>query len=303
QLKLGYAVHGYGIGDLVDVIQRATDAEIDALVKDYEAQYVIAADLRVGGARHSSVREAARIEIGLRNFLKAGDFKAYTDTFEDLHGMTQLPGLPSQRLMAEGYGFGGEGDWKTSALVRAMKVMASGLKGGTSFMEDYTYHLSPSGQKVLGAHMLEICPSIAEGQVNLEVHPLGIGGKADPARLVFNSQTGPAINVSLMDMGNRFRMVVNDVDVIPPDAPLPKLPVARALWIPQPSLKGAAAAWIYAGGAHHTGFSLCLTAEHLNDFAEIAGIEFLRINNETQIPQFKQELRWNDAYYLLTQRI
>ena len=303
QLKLGYAVHGYGIGDLVDVIQQISDAEIDALVKDYEAQYVVATDLRVGGARAGSVREAARIELGLRNFLKAGDFKAFTDTFEDLHGMAQLPGLPSQRLMADGYGFGGEGDWKTSALVRAMKVMASGLEGGTSFMEDYTYHLSPSGQKVLGAHMLEICPSIAEGPVNLEVHPLGIGGKADPARLVFNSQTGPAINVSLMDMGNRFRMVVNDVDVIPPDAPLPKLPVARALWVPQPNLKGASAAWIYAGGAHHTGFSLCLTAEHLYDFAEMAGIEFLRIDNSTQIYQFKQELRWNDAYYLLTQRI
>ncbi|MBI1258176.1 MAG: L-arabinose isomerase [Chloroflexi bacterium] len=303
QLKLGYAVHGYGIGDLVDVINQASDAEIDALVKDYEAQYVVAADLKVGGARHSSVREAARIEIGLRNFLTAGGFKGYTDTFEDLHGMAQLPGLPSQRMMADGLGFGGEGDWKTAALVRAMKVMASGLEGGTSFMEDYTYHLNPSGQKVLGAHMLEICPSIAEGPVNLEVHPLGIGGKADPARLVFNSQTGPAINVSIMDMGNRFRMVVNDVDVIPPDEPLPKLPVARALWIPQPSLKGAAAAWIYAGGAHHTGFSLCLTAEHLNDFAEMAGIEFLRINNETQIPQFKQELRWNDAYYLLAQRL
>ena len=217
---------------------QASDAEIDALVKEYEAQYVVAADLRVGGARHSSVREAARIEIGLRNFLTEGDFKGYTDTFEDLHGMAQLPGLPSQRMMADGHGFGGEGDWKTAALVRAMKVMASGLEGGTSFMEDYTYHLNPSGQKVLGAHMLEICPSIAEGPVNLEVHPLGIGGKADPARLVFNSQTGPAINVSLMDMGNRFRMVVNDVDVIPPDEPLPKLPVARALWIPQPNLKG-----------------------------------------------------------------
>ena len=303
QLKLGYAVHGYGIGDLVDVINQVSDAEIDALVKDYEAQYVVAADLKVGGARHSSVREAARIEIGLRNFLTAGGFKGYTNTFEDLHGMAQLPGLPSQRMMAAGLRLRRRRRLENGGAGTGDESHGSGLEGGTSFMEDYTYHLSPSGQKVLGAHMLEICPSIAEGPINLEVHPLGIGGKADPARLVFNSQTGPAINVSIMDMGNRFRMVVNDVDVIPPDEPLPKLPVARALWIPQPSLKGAAAAWIYAGGAHHTGFSLCLTAEHLNDFAEMAGIEFLRINNDTQIPQFKQELRWNDAYYLLAQRI
>jgi L-arabinose isomerase len=249
------------------------------------------------------VREAARIEIAIRNVLTSGGFKAFTTTFEDLHGLVQLPGIACQRLMADGFGFAGEGDWKTSALVRTMKVMSAGLSGGTSFMEDYTYHLSPSGQKVLGAHMLEICPSIAEGDVNLEVHPLGIGGKADPARLVFNSQTGAAINVALMDMGNRFRMLLNDVDVIPPDAPLPKLPVARALWIPQPSLKVGAAAWIYAGGAHHTGFSLSLTAEHMTDFAEMAEIEFVRIDSTTQIPAFKQELRWNDAYYLLKQRI
>lgn len=301
QIRLGYAVHGYGVGDLVDVVQQVSDAEINQLVKDYEAQYSIAPDLRVGGQRHDSVREAARIEIGLRHFLEAGDFKAFTTTFEDLHGLVQLPGLPAQRLMQEGYGFGAEGDWKTSALLRAMKVMNS--EGGTSFMEDYTYHLNPDGQKVLGAHMLEICPSIADGQASLEVHPLGIGGKADPARLVFNSQTGPAINVSIMDMGNRFRMVVNDVDVVPPDAPLPKLPVARALWLPRPNLKEALAAWIYAGGAHHTVFSLSLTAEHLYDFAEIAGIEFLRINEDTRISEFKNELRWNDAYYLLTQKI
>jgi L-arabinose isomerase len=303
QLRLGYAVHGYGVGDLAQLVHQVSDAEIDQLVKDYEAQYVLAADLRAGGQRHQSVREAARIEIGMRQFLKAGDFKAFTTTFEDLHGLVQLPGLAVQRLMADGYGFGGEGDWKTSALLRAMKVMSSGLKGGTSFMEDYTYHLSPDGQKVLGAHMLEICPTIADGPISLEVHPLGIGGKADPARLVFNSQTGPAINVSLMDMGSRFRMVVNDVDVVPPDAPLPKLPVARALWLPRPNLKVAAAAWIYAGGAHHTGFSLSLTAEHLYDFADMAGIEFLRIDEHTQIPAFRNELRWNDAYYLLSQRI
>lgn len=303
QLRLGYAVHGYGVGDLVKRVQGASDAEIDQLVQSYADQYVLGADLRAGGARHSSVREAARIELGLRAFLTEGGFKAFTTTFEDLNGLEQLPGIAAQRLMADGYGFGAEGDWKTSALLRAMKVMSAGLEGGTSFMEDYTYHFSPNGMQVLGSHMLEICPSIADGDVNLEVHPLGIGGKADPARLVFNSQTGAAINVSLLDMGNRFRMVVNDVDVIPPEEALPKLPVARALWVPQPNLKVAAAAWIYAGGAHHTGFSLSLTAEHIYDFAEMAGIEFLRIDNSTQIPQFKNELRWNDASYLLTQRL
>lgn len=303
QFRLGYAVHGYGVGDLVQVMRQVSDTEINQLVREYEAQYILASDLRSGGQRHSSVREAARIELGLRRFLADGNFKAFTTTFEDLHGLEQLPGLAVQRLMADGYGFGAEGDWKTSALLRAMKVMSAGLEGGTSFMEDYTYHLDPNGMKVLGAHMLEICPTIAEGRVSLEVHPLGIGGKADPARLVFNSQTGPAINVSLMDMGNRFRMVVNEVDVIPPDAPLPKLPVARALWIPRPNFKDALAAWIYAGGAHHTGFSLALTAEHLEDFATIAGIEFLRIDASTQVAQFRNELRWNDAYYLLTQRL
>jgi L-arabinose isomerase len=201
--------------------------------------------------------------------------------------------------MADGYGFGAEGDWKTSALLRAMKVMSLGLEGGTSFMEDYTYHLNPMGMRVLGAHMLEICPSIADGQASLEVHALGIGGKADPARLVFNTPAGAAINASLVDMGNRFRLIVNDVEVVKPDAPMPKLPVARALWIPKPDLKAGAAAWIYAGGAHHTGFSQVLTWEHLSDFAEMAGIEFLHINAETTIPAFKNELRWNEVYYAL----
>ncbi len=300
QLRLGYAVHGYGVGDLVREVQQVSDAEIDALAKEYQTEYVVAPDLRAGGSRHSSVREAARIEIGLRRFLQIGEFRAFTTTFEDLHGLAQLPGLAVQRLMAEGYGFGAEGDWKTAALLRAMKVMSAGLEGGTSFMEDYTYHLNPAGMKVLGAHMLEVCPTIADGQPSLEVHPLSIGSKADPARLVFNTRPGPAVNASLVDMGNRFRLVVNDVDVAPPDAPLPKLPVARALWVPRPDLKVGAAAWIYAGGAHHTGFSQSLTAEHLYDFAEMAGIEFVRIDETTQLHQFKNELRWNDAYYLLT---
>lgn len=299
QIRLGYAVHGYGVGDLVAVVQQISDAEVDDLVKDYEAQYCMTDDLRAGGVRHESVREAARIELSLRSFLEAGNFKAFTTTFEDLHGLAQLPGIAAQRLMADGYGFGAEGDWKTSALLRAMKVMDAGLDGGTSFMEDYTYHLNPNGMKVLGAHMLEICPSIADGQPSLEVHPLSIGGKADPARLVFDTRPGPALNASLIDMGNRFRMIVNDVEVVAPDAPLPKLPVARALWIPTPNLQVGAAAWIYAGGAHHTGFSQSLTAEHLVDYAEMAGIEFVHINENTRLYDFKNELRWNDAYYWL----
>jgi L-arabinose isomerase len=241
----------------------------------------------------------ARIELGLRRFLEHGGFGAFTTTFEDLHGLDQLPGLAVQRLMADGYGFGAEGDWKTAALVRAMKVMATGLPGGTTFMEDYTYHLDPKGPKVLGAHMLEICPSIADGKPSLEVHPLGIGGKADPARLVFNAGTGAAVNATLIDMGTRFRMVVNEVDVVPPDAPLPKLPVARALWVPRPDLKTAAAAWIHAGGAHHAGYSRAVTARHLEDFANIAGIEFLLIDGGTTLSQFRKELRWNAAYWHL----
>ncbi len=296
-MRFGYQVYGYGVGDLVERVNAVSASEIAALIEEYESQYTVAADLRRGGARHESVREAARIELGMRRFLKEGGFKAFTTTFEDLHGLAQLPGLAVQRLMADGYGFGGEGDWKTSALLRAMKVMSAGLEGGTSFMEDYTYHLDLSGQKVLGAHMLEICPSIAQGKPSLEVHPLGIGGKADPARLVFNTPAGAAINASIVDMGNRFRLIVNDVNVVEPDHAMPKLPVARALWIPQPDLKRGAAAWIYAGGAHHTGFSQCLTAEHMADFAEIAGIEYLRIDQSTTLHDFKNELRWNELYY------
>jgi L-arabinose isomerase len=233
--------------------------------------------------------------------LTAGNFKAFTTTFEDLHGLKQLPGLAVQRLMRDGYGFGAEGDWKTSALVRAMKVMSAGLSGGVSFMEDYTYHFNGgSGDKVLGAHMLEVCESIAAGKPKLDVFPLSIGGKADPVRLIFDANTGPAVCASIMDMGQRFRLVTNIVDVVPTEEPLPKLPVARALWLPRPSLKTAAAAWIYAGGAHHTGFSYSLTADHLRDFADMAGIEFLLIDENTRLADFKKELRWNDLYYHLS---
>jgi L-arabinose isomerase len=299
QIELGYDVCGYGVGDLVKAVNDASSAEIDQMMQAYLDEYDVAPTLRPGGERNASLREGARIEVGMRNFLKAGNFKAFTTTFEDLHGLAQLPGLAVQRLMRDGYGFGAEGDWKTSALVRAMKVMGVGLKGGTSFMEDYTYHFSASGDKVLGAHMLEICESIAASKPRLEILPLSIGGKADPVRLIFDANTGPAIGAAMMDMGQRFRIVANVVDVVPTDAPLPKLPVARALWLPRPSLKVAAAAWIYAGGAHHTSFSYAITAEHLRDFAEMAGVEFLLIDEKTEEDAFKDKLRWNDLYYLL----
>jgi L-arabinose isomerase len=299
QIRLGYDVYGYGVGDLVHAVSQATEAETDRLVQEYLDEYDVAPSLLPGGEKHASLREAARIETGMRNFLSAGHFKAFTTTFEDLHGLTQLPGLAVQRLMRDGYGFGAEGDWKTSALVRLMKVMSNGLEGGVSFMEDYTYHFSPSGDKVLGAHMLEICQSIAATKPRLEILPLSIGGKADPVRLIFESYTGRAIAASIMDMGPRFRLVANLVDVVPTDAPLPKLPVARALWLPRPDLKTAAAAWIYAGGAHHTGFSYAVTAEHLRDYADMAGIEFLLIDENTRLEEFRKELRWNDLYYHL----
>jgi L-arabinose isomerase len=300
QIKLGYDVYGYGVGDLVKAVQAASKEEIKKMTEAYLSEYDVASSLQPKGTNHESLVEGARIEVGMRNFLQEGSFKAFTTTFEDLHGLAQLPGLAVQRLMRDGFGFGAEGDWKTSALVRAMKVMSAGLKGGVSFMEDYTYHFSASGDKVLGAHMLEICESIASNRPKLDVLPLSIGGKADPVRLIFDANTGPAIGASIMDMGQRFRMVANVVDVVPTDEPLPHLPVARALWLPRPSLKAAAAAWIYAGGAHHTSFSYSVTAEHLRDFAEIAGIEFLLIDENTHVEEFKDRLRWNDLYYHLS---
>jgi L-arabinose isomerase len=296
QRQFGYSVNGYGVGDLVAAIGKVSDAETDTVLKHYREQYHV----KASDAQQANLREQARIEAGMRRFLEQGGFDAFTTTFEDLHGLGQLPGLAVQRLMADGYGFGAEGDWKTSALVRAAKVMSSGLPGGTSFMEDYTYHLDPAGPKVLGAHMLEVCSSIAAGRPTLEVHPLGIGGKADPARLVFSVAKGRALNASLIDLGNRFRLIVNTVEVVDPPADLPKLPTARAVWVPQPNLKVAAAAWIHAGGAHHTAFSQALAAEHFEDYAEMAGIEYVVIDEETRLRQFKQELRWNEAYYLAT---
>jgi L-arabinose isomerase len=297
ELKFGFSVNTYGIGDLVAVINAVSDDAINALVDEYETTYTMTDDLKKGGAKHSSVYEAARIELGMRKFLKDGGFKGFSDTFEDLHGMAQLPGIASQRLMADGYGFAGEGDWKTAALVRAFKVMGAGLKGGNAFMEDYTYHFDPNNALVLGSHMLEVDSSLANGKASLEVHPLGIGGKADPARLVFNVAGGPALNASVVDMGNRFRLLINEVEAVEPQHDLPKLPVARVLWKPYPDMKTGCAAWIYAGGAHHTAYSQNLTAEHLQDFADMAGIEFLRIGKDTRIDQFRNEIRWNDAAY------
>ncbi len=301
QMRFGYEVNGYGLGDLVQHMEAAGESAVDELVATYEAAYTIAPKLLSGGVQREALRDAARIELGLRAFLEEGDFKAFTTTFENLYGLKQLPGIAVQRLMADGYGFGAEGDWKTAALVRTMKVIAAGLPGGTSFMEDYTYHFEPGNAKVLGSHMLEICPSIAAGQPSAEIHPLGIGGKEDPVRLVFNTPSGPALNASIIDMGSRFRLLVNTVEVIAPDAPLPKLPVARTVWLPHPNLKVAATAWILAGGAHHTGFSQAVTVEHLEDFAEIAGLEFVLIDENCDIRSFKQDLRNNAVYYQLNQ--
>lgn len=297
QLRLGYAVNGYGIGDLVEIVNGIGESEVDQLIAAYNERYLVAAEARKGGAKYADLRDAARIELGIRRFLEDGGFTGFTTTFENLHGLKQLPGLAVQRLMADGYGFGAEGDWKTAALVRALKVMAKGLPGGTSFMEDYTYHFDPAGMKVLGAHMLEVCESIAAEQPRLEVHPLSIGGKNDPPRLVFNAAPGPALNVSLIDLGNRFRLILNEVEVVTPPAELPKLPVARVLWEPKPNLEIAAQCWILAGGAHHTGYSQAVGAEHIRDFAEIVNLELLEINDATNPGDFSDRMRWNDIYY------
>jgi L-arabinose isomerase len=292
QSQFGFSVNGYGIGDLVKHINAFSDADADKLVQIYRQTYTLTKE----HDRADSLRVAAKIELGLRAFLEEGGFGAFTDNFLVLHGLEQLPGIAVQRLMADGYGFGGEGDWKTAAIVRIMKVMATGLKGGTSFMEDYTYDFSGT-PKELGSHMLEVCPSIAAAKPSLEVHALGIGGKADPARLVFTAPSGPAVVASLIDMGNRFRMIVNEIDVVQPDQALPKLPVARAVWVPRPNLKVASTAWIYAGGAHHTSFSQALTMEHLVDFCEIAGVELIPIDGDTKINEFRRLLRWEETSY------
>jgi len=297
EIKFGWSVNGHAVGDLVARIDEVRDAEVEQLVEEYEAKYVLAPDLRRGGAQRENLRHAARQEIGMRGFLTSGGYGAFTTTFEDLYGLNQLPGLACQRLMADGYGFGAEGDWKTSALVRLMKVMSAGRPGGVSFMEDYTYHLVKGEEKVLGAHMLEVCPSIADGKPSLEVHPLGIGGKAAPCRLVFNAAPGPAVGATLVDMGGRMRLIVHELDAIKAEHAMPKLPVARALWVPRPDLKRGAQAWLLAGGAHHTSFSQAVTADQLDDFAGLLGVECVRIGHDTNLAALKKELRWNEAAF------
>lgn len=295
QIKFGWSVNGYGMGDLVEYISKVSEGDVNALMKEYESLYDMDTEAQVEGPAREAVKEQARIELGMRSFLEEGGFTAFTTTFEDLHGLNQLPGLAVQRLMADGYGFGAEGDWKTAALVRLMKLMAGGR--GTSFMEDYTYHLEQGNEMILGAHMLEVCPTVAANKPKLEVHPLGIGGKAAPARLVFDGVSGAAVCASLVDMGERFRLIVNDVEAVKLEREMPKLPVARLLWKPQPTLSSSAEAWMLAGGAHHTCFSFAVTAEHMEDWAEMTGIECLLINKDTDILSLKNEIRWNDLYW------
>jgi L-arabinose isomerase len=297
QIKLGWSVNGYGVGDLVGRIADVSDGEVDRLIAEYDDTYAVVPALRKGGDHHSDLRYAARQEIGMRAFLVEGGFGGLTTTFEDLHGLKQLPGLACQRLMASGFGFGAEGDWKTAGLIRAMKVMSAGRPGGVSFMEDYTYHLVKGHERVLGAHMLEVCPSIAAGKPTLETHPLGIGGKADPCRLVFDAGPGLAVNATLIDLGSRLRLIAADVDAVPPDRPMPNLPVARGMWIPRPDFKRGCEAWILAGGAHHVSHSRAVSFAHLEDFANMVGIELVHIGAETTMAGLRNELRWNDVAY------
>jgi L-arabinose isomerase len=299
EIRLGISVNGFGVGDLAESVRGVSEQAVDTLLAEYEEEYELAPELLADGRNRDALRDAARIEGGLRVFLDDRRSKAFTDTFEDLHGLAQLPGIGAQRLMADGYGFAAEGDWKTAALVRILKVMSAGLEGGTSFMEDYTYDLPAGDAKVLGAHMLEVCPSIAAETPSCEIHPLSIGGHDDPVRLVFTAAPGPAIVVAMLDLGDRFRMLANEIDIVPPDEPLPRLPVARAMWKPKPELSTAAEAWLLAGGPHHTVLTSALGIEPVADLAEIAGIELVVIDERTQISDFKQELRWNQAYYRL----
>jgi L-arabinose isomerase len=299
QWALGVSVNTYGVNDLVDVVDAVAPDRVTDVVKEYADTYRLAAELRDGGDRHASLRYAARIEIGLRDFLTAGGFGAFTTNFEDLGGLRQLPGIAVQRLMADGYGFGAEGDWKTAILLRALKTMAAGRPGGTSFMEDYTYHLEPGRELVLGAHMLEICPSIAAGTPSCEIHPLGIGAREDPVRLVFDAAPGPAAVIGLADLGGHLRMVANTIEVVAPPEPLPKLPVARAVWRPHPSLATSAEGWLTAGGPHHTALTSALTMEHIADLADMTAVELLTIDTDTTVAQLRKEIRWNQAYYKL----
>ncbi|WP_308798812.1 L-arabinose isomerase [Agromyces silvae] len=301
EIRLGVQVNTWGVNELAESVAAATDAEVDLLVQEYEDLYDVVPELRRGGERHQSLRDGAAIELGLRAFLEEGGFGAFTTNFEDLGALKQLPGLAVQRLQAEGYGFGAEGDWKTAVLVRIANVMGAGLPGGASLMEDYTYDLTPGDELILGSHMLEVSPSLTTAKPSLEIHPLGIGGKDDPVRLVFTADPGPAVVVALSDLRERFRLTANVVENVPPRHPLPKLPVGRAIWKPQPDFQTSAAAWLTAGAAHHTVMSTAVGIEVFRDFAELAKIELLVIDEETTTRGFDREVRWNQAYYRLAQ--
>jgi L-arabinose isomerase len=299
ELRFGVSVNTYGVNDLVARVDAVADADVDTLVAEYADSYRLAPELQRGGDRHPSLRYAARIEAGLREFLLDGRFGAFTTNFQDLGGLRQLPGLAVQRLMADGYGFGGEGDWKTAALLAAVKEMGADGPRGSSFMEDYTYHFGPGEPKILGAHMLEVCPTIAAATPTCEIHPLGIGDREDPVRLVFDAAPGPATVIGLVDMGDRFRLVANTIEVVPPDEPLPKLPVARAVWKPAPSLSTSAELWLTAGGPHHTVLTGDVTPETLHDFAAMTRTELLLIDADATPSAFADRIRWNQAYYRL----
>ena len=299
QLRFGVSVNTYGVNELVAVVDDVPDADVDSLLDQYSERYEVVPELAADGERHESLRYGARIEAGLRTFLTDGNFDAFTTNFQDLGGLRQLPGLAVQRLMADGYGFGGEGDWKTSVMLHTIKAMGRGSARGTSFMEDYTYHWGPGTPKILGAHMLEVCPSIAAGRPRVEIHPLGIGNREDPVRLVFDAEPGPAVVVGICDLGDRFRLVLNEVTVVPPDEPLPRLPVARAVWEPHPDLATSAECWLAAGGPHHTVLSCSVGTEELSDFAAMMGTELVLIDADTTPRQFGNELRWNAAYHQL----
>ena len=301
EIQFGVQVNTWSVNDLADAVAAARDTDIDTLVTEYQHLYDVSPELQSGGDRHESLRHGAAIELGLRSFLEAGQFGAFTTTFEDLGALRQLPGLAVQRLMADGYGFGAEGDWKTAILVRAANVMGAGLPGGASLMEDYTYHLVPGEEVILGAHMLEVSPSLTTTRPTLEIHPLGIGGRDDPVRLVFTADPGPAVVAALSDMRDRFRLTVNAVRVVPPAQDLPHLPVGRAVWQPEPDFTTSATAWLTAGGAHHTVMSTAIGVDVFRDFATIADLEILVIDNTTTITEFSKEVRWNQAYYRLAQ--
>ncbi|WP_136314082.1 L-arabinose isomerase [Actinomyces procaprae] len=301
ELRLGASVNTWGVNDLVEVVDAVTEAEIDALIEEYLDAYDVVEELRPGGERHESLRYGARIEAGMRRFLQERGATAFTTNFEDLGGLRQLPGLAVQRLMADGYGFGAEGDWKTALLVRAAKVMGYGLPGGASLMEDYCYEMTPGKEKILGAHMLEVCPSLTESKPRLEIHPLGIGNREDPVRLVFDADSGAGLVVAMSDMRERFRLTANLVEVVGPDEPLPKLPVARAVWEPAPDFYTSTECWMQAGAAHHTVMTTATTLEMWQDLAEIARMELAVIDSSTTTRGFVQELRNNQVYYRLTQ--